>query len=125
MAKPGETVVFSCKFGGSPAPTVTWTKNGAEIKNASRFLVIIQKGYTEVHVEQITKTDGGDYMVTLRNSGGYASAWAKLAVIGRWNYEHENEKGEMRMRMGMRIRIGMGMRIRVRIGMRMEMKMGV
>ena len=83
VAKEGETIVFSCEFDGVPEPTVTWSKDDVAIKDEGRFLVVIEKGYTELEINQINKNDAGNYMVTLENSAGAASAWAQLVISGR------------------------------------------
>ena len=83
VAKEGETIVFSCEFDGVPEPTVTWSKDDVVIRDEGRFLVVIEKGYTELEIDQINKNDAGNYMVTLKNSAGTASAWAQLVISGR------------------------------------------
>lgn len=84
VAKEGETVVFTCEFEGVPEPTVTWTKDDVIIKDEGRFLIVIEKGFTELEIDDIIKADSGDYKVTLNNSAGEALASAQLVITGRW-----------------------------------------
>lgn len=80
----GQPAVFRCRTAGSPAPTVTWEKDGQPIK-PSRYFIMSQEG-SDTHVLRISEAfpeDEGTYRCIATNASGQAQCSAPLHVNGK------------------------------------------
>ncbi|XP_061083193.1 myosin light chain kinase, smooth muscle [Conger conger] len=76
----GESVVFECKVSGSPAPAVSWTKDGRSL-SAGAGIKMQQRGDAHLlSLEGVRKEQGGAYGCAANNSRGTASASWTLSV---------------------------------------------
>ena len=79
----GQPAVFRCRVAGSPAPQITWEKDGQLIK-PSRYFIMSQEG-DNTHVLRISEAfpeDEGTYRCVASNANGQAQCSANLFVIG-------------------------------------------
>lgn len=79
----GQAAVFRCRVAGHPAASVTWEKDGQQIK-PSRYFIMSQEG-SDTHVLRISEAfpeDEGTYRCVAVNSSGQAQCSASLHVIG-------------------------------------------
>ncbi|XP_038603778.1 vascular endothelial growth factor receptor kdr-like [Tachyglossus aculeatus] len=71
-------IVLECKVGGTPAPGITWTKNGYPVLPASGIFL---ENHTLV-IERAKKDDEGTYECQATNEVGRASTSAVITVEG-------------------------------------------
>lgn len=79
----GQAAVFRCRVAGHPSPTITWEKDGQQIK-PSRYFIMSQEG-SDTHVLRISEAfpeDEGTYKCVAVNSSGQAQCSASLHVLG-------------------------------------------
>ena len=69
----GDTIMLTALYSGYPAPSYQWSKNGADILNAT--------GSTYTFTATAT-TDGGTYTVTASNTAGTGSSAVVVSVLG-------------------------------------------
>ncbi|KAJ8253328.1 hypothetical protein GJAV_G00211680 [Gymnothorax javanicus] len=76
----GENVVFECQVSGSPAPSVSWVKDGRSLR-AGASLRMQQRGNTHLlSLERVRKEHGGVYGCTATNSRGTVTASWTLSI---------------------------------------------
>lgn len=73
----GESAVLSVQISGSPAPTVTWFKDG---KPATNLKTRCENTTYTVTFVKTSHTDSGKYSVTATNSAGTAKSSCNLVV---------------------------------------------
>lgn len=81
-----ERVVFECDVIGSPAPTITWLKDGDELKANQRIETSYDGRVSSLKVTQARLEDSGKYDCIAENSAGRVSANALLIVRGQYNF---------------------------------------
>jgi titin len=103
VLKVGERARMEVEVAGTPSPTVTWHKDGVQIKTGSipglvvqqigdfNYLIFEQGTHcfksiyrtliTKFNCIVVTATHGGQYSVTATNCGGRAQSIADVAVI--------------------------------------------
>ena len=70
----GDELFVQCQVGGVPDPTVTWSKDGADLVDNSPSLRIITVGnISRVEVDSARQTNAGMYTCTATNVAGSAS----------------------------------------------------
>uniref|UniRef100_T1K7L5 Ig-like domain-containing protein n=1 Tax=Tetranychus urticae TaxID=32264 RepID=T1K7L5_TETUR len=72
----GETIEFSCKVGGEPAPYITWTKKDGKIAIGR---IQIKEDKT-LRIREVKPSDSGVYICEAVNQGGHISSSASLSV---------------------------------------------
>lgn len=84
-AKAGDTVYFTIKTTGIPAPEVTWYKNGEQLKEDSRvkFIKGSETGNYSLIINKAAAEDEGEYRCVASNMGGSVACQAKLHVEGK------------------------------------------
>ncbi|CAB3223434.1 unnamed protein product [Arctia plantaginis] len=70
----GRPAVFTCRYEGNPVKTVTWLKDGKDMKHHDATL----------RIESVKKEDKGMYQCFIRNDQESASASAELKLGGRF-----------------------------------------
>uniref|UniRef100_A0AC35UA75 Muscle M-line assembly protein unc-89 n=1 Tax=Rhabditophanes sp. KR3021 TaxID=114890 RepID=A0AC35UA75_9BILA len=78
----GETLILKCRASGEPTPTFTWFKDDQEIKKEDRvsFRVALD-GTASLRILDAKKSDGGQYMVKIKNASGEKDSSCKANVI--------------------------------------------
>ena len=82
-AKSGSTFILPINFTGTPAPRVTWMRNGIPL-GAMPGHVHIDTGdnYSTLTILGMEKEEGGRYEVEVENTAGSAKADFNVAVKG-------------------------------------------
>ncbi|XP_047984025.1 Down syndrome cell adhesion molecule-like protein Dscam2 isoform X49 [Leguminivora glycinivorella] len=70
----GRPAVFTCKYEGNPVKTITWLKDGKDMKHHDPLL----------RIESVKKEDKGMYQCFIRNDQESAGASAELKLGGRF-----------------------------------------
>ena len=73
----GRPATFKCNYRGNPVKSVSWMKNGVEIKRKSQSAVL--------KIDSVKKEDGGMYQCFIRNDQESAQATAELRLGGRFD----------------------------------------
>ncbi|CAI4225610.1 unnamed protein product [Auanema sp. JU1783] len=73
----GGSILFNCTVGGEPQPQVYWTKKGDQMPVARAFIARDNKG---LRIENIQKSDEGEYVCHARNPTGSIETSARLRV---------------------------------------------
>lgn len=84
MTGEGDAVEIVCEAEGVPAPTVVWTKDGAELiptddDDDGRVLV----SRNRIELRSIARGDAGLYACRWQNVAGAVSHHVKLVIRGR------------------------------------------
>ncbi|ESN93121.1 hypothetical protein HELRODRAFT_89299 [Helobdella robusta] len=72
-------VFFSCDVISEPLAKISWKKNGIDLTNTRR--ININPSGTTLTISSVKKSDEGNYECLASNSGGEASASARLTVM--------------------------------------------
>ncbi|CAF4189098.1 unnamed protein product [Rotaria sp. Silwood2] len=83
IVRAGEDLKISVPFVGSPAPEVTFTKQGDEIKPDENIRITVKDGVAELFVPKVKGTDTGLYTCTLKNSLGQETVPMKVIVVDK------------------------------------------
>ncbi|XP_022658535.1 protein turtle-like [Varroa jacobsoni] len=78
--KVGESLVLPCKADGTPAPQLTWEKEGQLVEVGADKHVSISD--TELKIGSLRQTDVGEYVCVAKNSQGSVSASSKVIIAG-------------------------------------------
>ncbi|XP_027020238.2 myosin light chain kinase, smooth muscle isoform X1 [Tachysurus fulvidraco] len=76
----GTKVTFKCQVAGWPVPTVSWVKDGAVLRLGPGINARQEDGLHLLCVENVQKTDAGQYSCTATNSKGKATCSWTLTV---------------------------------------------
>lgn len=78
MPRDGETLELYCEANGSPTPTLTWFKDGQEMRPSDRVTFVGSR----VRVKSVNKLDAGLYVCSFKNVVGTISHLMKLVIQG-------------------------------------------
>ncbi|GBP03011.1 Muscle M-line assembly protein unc-89, partial [Eumeta japonica] len=73
-------VRLTCQVIGKPAPSITWFKNGEELKSDERHSMSRDEHFHTLEIAPTILEDGGTYEVMARNSHGAVSCRCSLVV---------------------------------------------
>uniref|UniRef100_A0A8C9T102 Myosin light chain kinase, smooth muscle n=1 Tax=Scleropages formosus TaxID=113540 RepID=A0A8C9T102_SCLFO len=76
----GATVTFCCQVSGSPAPTLSWIKDGLVLRGGPGMKIQQEASLHLLCLERVCKEDAGSYGCAASNSRGQASATWALVV---------------------------------------------
>lgn len=76
----GQSIEFSCKIVGKPAPTVQWHKGDKLIKPSKYFQMSRTADEYTLRISEAFPEDEGDYKCVAYNSAGRVTVAAKLKV---------------------------------------------
>uniref|UniRef100_A0A8C9VLN6 Myosin light chain kinase, smooth muscle n=1 Tax=Scleropages formosus TaxID=113540 RepID=A0A8C9VLN6_SCLFO len=74
----GTKVVFKCQVSGSPAPVLSWTRDGATLRREEGLMIQQEGSIHLLSLDRVGKKDGGIYECTATNSRGKASTSWRL-----------------------------------------------
>ncbi|KAJ3599333.1 hypothetical protein NHX12_033296 [Muraenolepis orangiensis] len=79
--KMGQTIKLTCRVTGSPAPVVTWLKDGLQLDDDSRHIITAERtGTCSLILDGLTAEDSGQYVCYATSSMGNASTLAQVTV---------------------------------------------
>ncbi|XP_062862308.1 myosin light chain kinase, smooth muscle [Trichomycterus rosablanca] len=76
----GTKIMFTCQVSGQPAPTVSWVKDGAVLRQRLGISIQQKDSLHLLSVETVHKTDAGQYGCTAANNVGKATCSWTLTV---------------------------------------------
>ncbi|XP_075914429.1 striated muscle preferentially expressed protein kinase-like isoform X2 [Petromyzon marinus] len=76
----GRPARLDCRVSGTPAPTVTWFRDGRPVQSGERRRVSSEKGLHCLSVPHASAEDEGEYTVTAANTHGEVSCSCTLIV---------------------------------------------
>ena len=95
----GDTAVLDCMASGSPAPRLTWTKDGTPLQLTERHFFTADQQL--LIIVQTVPEDAGLYQCQLSNVLGEQRGFAKLAVLpGEWGECLRHPGNEVLCRVG-------------------------
>ena len=80
--KEGEPVKLTVRVAGSPAPVVTWFREGSQIVSSPDFEIIQEGDIHSLYIPEVFYEDAGKFEVKAENAGGQAHTTANLNVEG-------------------------------------------
>lgn len=82
IVKPDEEVVLEAEFEGTPTPSVTWLRNGTEIKPSDEYSVDTKDNVTKLRIKKKVnkRRKGGKYELRVVNERGEASSSGSVTV---------------------------------------------
>uniref|UniRef100_A0A3B4ZTJ7 Ig-like domain-containing protein n=1 Tax=Stegastes partitus TaxID=144197 RepID=A0A3B4ZTJ7_9TELE len=83
MAPSASEVTLKCIITGSPSPTVTWRKNGVEIRSDAFHVVRAEGQQHSLLIKEMRPNNAGSYCVTAVSAAGSASCSAVLYIHGK------------------------------------------
>uniref|UniRef100_A0A087Z666 Neural cell adhesion molecule l1 n=1 Tax=Anopheles darlingi TaxID=43151 RepID=A0A087Z666_ANODA len=84
------SMAFNCSVAGNPKPTVTWYKNGREVRSNH----IIHYNYPLLRINTIDPEDEGLYQCMAKNAAGHIAASAYLWIRDKQKYRHKAKRPE-------------------------------
>uniref|UniRef100_A0A2M4A6F4 Putative neural cell adhesion molecule l1 n=2 Tax=Anopheles triannulatus TaxID=58253 RepID=A0A2M4A6F4_9DIPT len=84
------SMAFNCSVAGNPRPTVTWYKNGREVRSNH----IIHYNYPLLRINTIDPEDEGLYQCMAKNAAGHIAASAYLWIRDKQKYRHKAKRPE-------------------------------
>lgn len=79
----GDTVAFKCDISGNPIPSVTWGKGKRLLKDEGRVLIETAEDFSELEIENVVKSDEGEYTCLVKNDFGEDTCSVTLTVRGK------------------------------------------
>ena len=84
ILRAGTTKKLEMPFRSAPQPDVSWTVDGAIIKE-DRIREDTDKDITILTMKDVRRADGGDYRCRLTNKHGEATLTVNVTVIGKFH----------------------------------------
>lgn len=82
--KAGTSTTASLTLAAFPVPSVTLTFNGGSVLDEKRVSFKLADGKLSFIVEKVQKEDAGQYVLTVENQFGKATATITVVVLGEW-----------------------------------------
>lgn len=79
----GYDLKIEVPIAGHPKPTITWTKDGAALKQTTRVNVTDSARHTTLTIKDATKEDGGMYSINVANALGSKDATIEVITLDR------------------------------------------
>lgn len=83
LLKAGESFRLDADIAGQPTPSMVWTKNGKEVENTMKLDVKFTELTTTLTNKDSVRSDGGEFVLTATNVGGFAKHVFKVKVLDR------------------------------------------
>ena len=81
--KAGESFKLDADIAGQPTPSMVWTKNGKEVENTMKLEVKFTELTTTLTNKDSVRSDGGEFVLTATNVGGFAKHIFNVKVLDR------------------------------------------
>ena len=79
----GYDLKIEVPIAGHPKPTITWTKDGAALKQTTRVNVTDSARHTTLTIKDATKEDGGMYSINIANALGSKDATIEVITLDK------------------------------------------
>uniref|UniRef100_A0A3B4Y810 Titin n=1 Tax=Seriola lalandi dorsalis TaxID=1841481 RepID=A0A3B4Y810_SERLL len=79
----GHDLKIEVPIAGHPKPTITWTKDGAALKQTTRVNVTDTKHQTTLTIKDATREDGGMYSINISNALGSKDATIEVITLDK------------------------------------------
>uniref|UniRef100_A0A3Q3GG52 Titin n=1 Tax=Labrus bergylta TaxID=56723 RepID=A0A3Q3GG52_9LABR len=79
----GYDLKIEVPIAGHPKPTITWTKDGAALKQTTRVNVTDSANHTTLTIKDATREDGGMYSINIANTLGSKDATIEVITLDR------------------------------------------
>lgn len=79
----GYDLKIEVPIAGHPKPTITWTKDGAALKQTTRVNVTDSSQHTTLTIKDATREDGGMYSISIANSLGSKEATIEVISLDK------------------------------------------
>uniref|UniRef100_A0A8C5C8N8 Titin n=1 Tax=Gadus morhua TaxID=8049 RepID=A0A8C5C8N8_GADMO len=83
LLKAGENFKLEADIAGQPIPSMAWTKNGKEIENTMKLDIKFTDLTTTLVNKDSVRADGGEFVLTATNVGGFAKHIFNVKVLDR------------------------------------------
>uniref|UniRef100_A0A3Q3K5M9 Titin n=1 Tax=Monopterus albus TaxID=43700 RepID=A0A3Q3K5M9_MONAL len=83
LLKAGESFKLDADIAGQPTPSMVWTKNEKEVENTMKLEVKYTELTTTLTNKDSVRSDGGEFVLTATNVGGFAKHIFKVKVLDR------------------------------------------
>uniref|UniRef100_A0A3Q1GFG1 Fibronectin type-III domain-containing protein n=1 Tax=Acanthochromis polyacanthus TaxID=80966 RepID=A0A3Q1GFG1_9TELE len=83
LLKAGESFRLDADIAGQPIPSMVWTKNGKEVENTMKLDVRFTELTTTLTNKDSIRSDGGEFVLTATNVGGFAKHIFNVKVLDR------------------------------------------
>uniref|UniRef100_A0A673ANW9 Titin n=1 Tax=Sphaeramia orbicularis TaxID=375764 RepID=A0A673ANW9_9TELE len=83
LLKAGESFKLDADIAGQPTPSMVWTKNGKEVENTMKLEVRFTDVTTTLTNKDSIRSDGGEFVLTATNVGGFAKHIFNVKVLDR------------------------------------------
>lgn len=83
LLKAGESFKLDADIAGQPTPSMVWTKNGKEVENTLKLDVKFTELTTTLTSKDSVRSDGGEFVLTATNVGGFAKHIFNVKVLDR------------------------------------------
>uniref|UniRef100_A0A4W6C782 Titin n=1 Tax=Lates calcarifer TaxID=8187 RepID=A0A4W6C782_LATCA len=83
LLKAGESFKLDADIAGQPTPSMVWTKNGKEVENTMKLEVRFTELTTTLTNKDSIRSDGGEFVLTATNVGGFAKHIFNVKVLDR------------------------------------------
>lgn len=83
LVKAGESFKLDADIAGQPTPSMVWTKNGKEVENTMKLEVKFTELTTTLTNKDSIRSDGGEFVLTATNVGGFAKHIFNIKVLDR------------------------------------------
>ena len=79
----GEDVAFSCLVGGSPPPSVSWTRNGVELNFTANHRVSLfsTNNNHSLAITNVQESDAGQYRCVASNTVGRSTSFSATLTV--------------------------------------------
>lgn len=79
----GYDLKIEARITGHPKPTITWTKDGTELKQTTRVNVADTAHHTTLSIKDATRDDGGMYSITVANVLGQKECTVEIIILDK------------------------------------------
>lgn len=86
VVRVGDSNVFECKVAGSPAISVRWFRDGAEIHQSVKHKMSFRNAVATLEICQVSENDNGKYFCEACNEAGTESCTVELEVKGWFSF---------------------------------------
>lgn len=84
--KAGSNVCLDAQVFGKPMPTVSWKKDGVDVKPAEGIKITSKRNLFLLELFSVNRKETGEYTIVAENASGSKTATIKLKVLGKFKF---------------------------------------